>query len=149
MEFAKDLEIHGLNANHCESEPFLDQHIISDIEEKLMRDKTTLNNFYKPTNFPVKSNFKEEDYALETFDNILHNDNFDENNESVGLQDAIVRNQCENCNYTASTPSILKIHADAVHKGVRYPCDQCDYKATQKVNLKRHVIKNHTILLYN
>jgi hypothetical protein len=74
----------------------------------------------------------------------VENNSFDEifaehsENSTVGSY-----SKCVNCDYKANTSQALKVHDDAIHKGVRYPCGQCDYKATQKSSLNRHM-KRHT-----
>ena len=59
-------------------------------------------------------------------------------NCSDSVSDYLGKYMCNDCDYKA-----LKLHNEAVHKGIRYPCYHCDYKATQKSSLNRH-LKRHT-----
>ena len=34
--------------------------------------------------------------------------------------------KCLHCDHIAKTPRNLKMHIDAVHKGIVFMCDQCD-----------------------
>ena len=41
--------------------------------------------------------------------------------------------------YIATRASILKVHVESVHEGVRYPCSQCEFGTTTANDLRRHV----------
>ena len=56
-----------------------------------------------------------------------------------------IRYSCADCEYKATTNPSLQIHREAIHENIRYHCAQCDYKATQKQSLKRHVSAKHLI----
>ena len=61
---------------------------------------------------------------------------------------AVIRYQCEQCDYFATNVSNLKRHEKSKHKEIRYSCDQCDYSATDKSNLKQHKKSKHQGVRY-
>jgi len=64
---------------------------------------------------------------------------------SLTMKDPTGRYPCNKCDYKATSQSRLKIHANAIHEGVRYPCNHCEYKATQKSSLNRHMIRHSLV----
>ena len=50
---------------------------------------------------------------------------------------------CDQCSYSASTPTNLRTHMKAQHEGVKYPCSICDYKAKYKCSLVSHIRAVH------
>ena len=55
--------------------------------------------------------------------------------------------QCphKDCEHQVKTKVGLKMHVKAVHEGAkRFPCPHCDYDGTLEVNLKSHIIQNHS-----
>ena len=57
--------------------------------------------------------------------------------------------KCDQCDYSASHSSTLKIHKKSQHEGVKYRCNQCDYIASQSSNLKVHKKSKHEGLHIN
>ena len=55
------------------------------------------------------------------------------------------RYQCqyEGCEYKATLPNHLTVHAQSVHMKIRYPCDQCPHMSSTTSHLKRHKITQH------
>ena len=53
--------------------------------------------------------------------------------------------ECPECNKTFKTPSVMRRHYDALHKGVLFPCNLCEYKGTQKTHLKNHIKAKHSV----
>ena len=53
--------------------------------------------------------------------------------------------QCPECDYkTYTSPSVLKIHVNRVHRGEKpFKCGQCDYAAGKKQSLQHHVEAVH------
>ena len=107
----------------------------------LSNDEERVYNSQEQTTFEEQNVY---DYTLDTINEMLPNENNEETMKVnvSSLHDLKGRVPCDKCTYVANAPSLLKIHKDAVHEGVRYPCDQCEYKATQRVNLKRHMLKH-------
>jgi len=55
---------------------------------------------------------------------------------------------CDKCGKQFSIPSLLKLHQEKDHAGVRHPCDQCEYTAKNKKTLKDHTTSVHEGLMY-
>ena len=49
---------------------------------------------------------------------------------------------CNQCNFSRTTASYLKIHIRTHSGGKPFRCDQCDYSATQAQHLKTHILKH-------
>ena len=43
------------------------------------------------------------------------------------------------CEFQASFLSILSVHKESKHEGIKYPCPHCEYQATQTGRLKVHI----------
>ena len=54
-----------------------------------------------------------------------------------------MRYSCDQCEYSATKASNLKIHKRNVHEGVRYPCEQCEYVASEESSLRQHTKSKH------
>ena len=117
-------------------------------------DKSTLNEFI-PSSEDFKHMIQEERVSTE---NIVDAELLDLEVKSIynesseekimpfhPLRDYRGRYPCNKCNYKAKNPSLLKLHVDGIHEGVRYPCEQCEYKATQKSSLNRHKMRHSNI----
>ena len=50
---------------------------------------------------------------------------------------------CNQCNFSRTTASYLKIHIRTHSGGKPFMCDQCDYSSTQAQHLKTHIL-THT-----
>ena len=50
---------------------------------------------------------------------------------------------CGECGRKFSKKSTLKVHTDAVHKGIKYPCSLCDVKISHQKDLIRHIQSVH------
>ena len=59
-----------------------------------------------------------------------------------------VKYDCDQCDYQATSRGNLKIHIQSKHEGVKYACDQCDYQATQQSSLNRHIQSQHEGIRY-
>jgi len=55
---------------------------------------------------------------------------------------------CDKCGKQFSIPSLLKLHQEKDHAGVRHPCDQCEYTAKNKKTLKDHTTSVHEGIMY-
>ena len=55
------------------------------------------------------------------------------------------RYQCqyEGCEYKATLPNHLIVHAQSVHMKIRYPCDQCPHMSSSTSHLRRHKVTQH------
>ena len=56
---------------------------------------------------------------------------------------------CDECDYTAKSPSSVTKHKEAEHEGIRYFCDQCDYHTKQSSGLKGHMMAKHDGIIYD
>ena len=49
----------------------------------------------------------------------------------------------EGCDYKATQPNHLTVHAQSVHLKIRYPCDQCHHTFSTTTHVRRHQISQH------
>jgi len=56
--------------------------------------------------------------------------------------------KCNQCDHVAKNSRSLKMHMDAIHKGVVFMCDQCDYSSRHKCNLNSHQKSKHEMRVY-
>ena len=125
---AKELEIKGLSEEVIGSPLALEQTFDTTSEDS--------NDVFNT----IPDVVKDEDE--QNPDQIVDTNEFDYGTLDTPFKDLKDRNTCDKCDYKASTAQKLKIHADAIHDGVRYPCNFCQYKATQKWSLNRHIRKH-------
>ena len=52
----------------------------------------------------------------------------------------VLKYPCYRWEYSAINSSLLKLHIENKHKGVRYPYDKCEYTSTNLVNRKQHIM---------
>jgi hypothetical protein len=45
---------------------------------------------------------------------------------------------CDQCQYTAGTKGMLKIHHNNLHQDMKYNCNKCGYQTSIKGGLRRH-----------
>ena len=67
---------------------------------------------------------------------------YDESNSGI-------RYECNQCDYTASQQSNLKVHKQSIHEGIRHECSQCNYLATTKGHLRSHQKRIHSSTMIN
>jgi len=67
----------------------------------------------------------------------------DYNLSYIGLIDGDRVYKCNECDYTAKMPYLVKKHIDAKHKKIRHKCPQCDYTVVRKTHLRRHIESAH------
>jgi len=53
---------------------------------------------------------------------------------------------CDECQYSATTKSNLKIHVLAKHLGVKFPCKYCDFQGSTKGNTYSHMKNMHSAM---
>ena len=56
--------------------------------------------------------------------------------------------ECPGCDKVFRTYDGMKIHHDAIHKGITYSCNQCDFKFTREASLKAHIEAIHENVKY-
>ena len=56
--------------------------------------------------------------------------------------------KCDQCNYEGNQQTTLNTHVRSVHNDLWYNCEDCDFKASQKGNLKIHTERKHDGLRY-
>eukprot|EP00092_Neocalanus_flemingeri_P016025 GFUD01017344.1.p1 GENE.GFUD01017344.1~~GFUD01017344.1.p1 ORF type:complete len:745 (+),score=98.70 GFUD01017344.1:56-2290(+) len=59
-----------------------------------------------------------------------------------------IDSQCDQCVHVAKNPRNLKMHIDAIHKGLVFMCEQCDYSSKYKSNLNGHQKAEHELRLF-
>lgn len=52
--------------------------------------------------------------------------------------------QCEECGKHISSPECLRLHVDAIHRGIKHPCPHCNYSTGWPKNLDEHIMFYHT-----
>jgi len=52
--------------------------------------------------------------------------------------------QCEECGKKISSPECLRLHVDAIHRGIKHPCPHCPYSTGWPKNLDEHIMFYHT-----
>jgi len=52
--------------------------------------------------------------------------------------------QCEECGKKISSPECLRLHVDAIHRGIKHPCPHCPYSTGWPKNLHEHIMFYHT-----
>eukprot|EP00088_Acartia_fossae_P033301 TRINITY_DN3405_c0_g1_i5.p1 TRINITY_DN3405_c0_g1~~TRINITY_DN3405_c0_g1_i5.p1 ORF type:complete len:372 (+),score=45.82 TRINITY_DN3405_c0_g1_i5:73-1188(+) len=60
----------------------------------------------------------------------------------------VERFYCDQCAYSSSLITNLKLHIENHHSTVQYPCDECEYVACAKNFLRRHKARVHGGLRY-
>ena len=90
-------------------------------------------------------NIKTEEINIknETLSNFCEDStNFDQKS-SLAATDTDKKFKCEFCDYRARKPSIVKIHKNAVHSGIKHICVSCDSYFTNKGALTKHMKSVH------
>ena len=68
-----------------------------------------------------------------------NNSNGGENRWKEGMQIY----KCTHCDYETAKKSVLKVHNEAKHEGVKYPCGQCGSELKNRGDLSRHIKSIH------
>ena len=87
----------------------------------------------------------------ENHDNEIEEQNKSHKVNEVTIEDFIrrMRNEkCDQCDFTATNKTSLKIHVDSVHEKRTYRCNNCDYKANDKTDLETHNKTQHILSTY-
>ena len=51
--------------------------------------------------------------------------------------------QCDQCDFKATSKTILQGHMSTIHEGHLYKCDQCDFTTTTQTVFHNHMISSH------
>ena len=71
------------------------------------------------------------------------NKNLNHHTRRVHLKD-LKKTKCEQCDYSTTSNTTLRVHVDAVHLGLRpYKCDVCGSSFTQLTHLRTHKNRIH------
>ena len=54
-----------------------------------------------------------------------------------------VRFNCDECEFTGTTKSLVRKHKQIKHELIKYPCDQCEFIASRTTQLKDHKASKH------
>ena len=54
-----------------------------------------------------------------------------------------IKYNCDQCDYTGTTPSNLMVHQHKIYEGIRYSCNLCEFDFTEKIYMKTHTAKVH------
>jgi len=65
-------------------------------------------------------------------------------NDNVKVKAGNKKFQCEECGKKISSPECLRLHVDAIHRGIRHQCPHCPYNTGWPKNLDEHVMFYHT-----
>ena len=50
---------------------------------------------------------------------------------------------CDQCQYTAATKGMLKVHHKFLHQYIKYSCEICGYQTAQRERLNQHQESTH------
>eukprot|EP00092_Neocalanus_flemingeri_P035690 GFUD01038857.1.p1 GENE.GFUD01038857.1~~GFUD01038857.1.p1 ORF type:complete len:499 (-),score=74.87 GFUD01038857.1:57-1553(-) len=64
--------------------------------------------------------------------------------ENARLKTKSQKYQCEECGKKISSPECLRLHVDAIHRGIKHPCPHCPYSTGWPKNLDEHIMFYHT-----
>ena len=130
---------------------------IHDTKEKPVEPKSTENYINKEENLTKlaphgslkrhkKTDTKEEPVELTNTQNYINN----EEQEKLALHESLSKETesgkypCDECEYNAEYPAVLKNHKQGKHEGIKFPCDFCDQSFSFQSNLNRHKRKAHS-----
>lgn len=99
-------------------------------------------------NADFKNSYTKIDSKMYT-DNNMCNNQTKPNEKSLKATQEDKKYDCDQCDFQTLIKSSLRMHIEAIHRGVRYKCDQCDFQAAQKGRLKQHRQSKHEGVQYS
>ena len=149
MDVAEKLKITGL-IQYKDNEGTKKVYDVQKVPEEIMEDKIQLLDDF----------IEEDNYVAPLSKDLLVQGDISLKSQVNAAEDFSVRNYkqeqnysmntkhkfgCDDCKYSGTTRSNLKVHVLAKHKGVKFPCQACEYKGSTKWNTVVHMRNMHSM----